>query len=312
MLLSAVVTLLSSQLQVYVASGVSADAIRASELCAKTKCLDGTAVHDRFFPRSSLLPGWDFDGFTAGPMDGWPKPLDEKWRSTTAKCRAIAGPPPWKSSEQSAALACGERASTELWAAWLAHQKATQVAVFETTRSGKGELLVVHAYAFPASEARVSEASLSESSLAQALKVLAPRALKLEGLPEKFVLSATEDAKAGVAGAFAGEAVVSTPVTGVKACDSAPSLLEVSGSDPLAKSVSTRWSASKIGKAPGRSCTLSETMRDERGIVQVTVVTATLSCGEVSVAGELATAAKNPVDVLSAKLVKQLATRLCR
>lgn len=51
-------------------------------------------------------------------------------------------------------------------------------------------------------------------------------------------------------------------------------------------------------------------MRDERGIVQVTVVTATLSCGDLI--RRTTIAAKNPVDVLSAKPVKQLATRLCR
>lgn len=295
MILSAVVTLLTSQLQVYVASGVTADSIRASELCSKTQCLDGTAIHDKFFPASQLR-GWDFDGFTAGPIDGWPKALDDAWRATTAKCRAVTGPQPWKPNTQLAAGACGEHASKELWSAWLAHSKATQVAVFKVSRSERGEALSVRSYKFPATEARLAEVSLADNTLEQALKQLAVTAANVSGTAESLVLPPRDESKTQ----FTGE-VVSTAVAGVKRCDGAPSLLEVSGADPLAKSVSTRWSASKVGKAQGRSCTLS-----------VTKTTATLTCGEVVVSSEVGALAKNSVESLSGKLVKSLADRLCR
>lgn len=309
MILSAVVTLLSSQLQVYVASGVTADQLRASELCTKTQCLDGTAVHERFFT-GSTMGAWDFDTFNAGPMEGWPKSLDDTWRAATAKCRAIAGPPPWKGNVATVS-SCADRTARELWGAWLAHHKATQVAVFSKSRNDKGDVLRVRSYTFPANEARIAEVPLAMSTLDEALKQLAPKAAKVAGLPDQFELPPKEEAKSFV-GSFAGEAAVTSAVSGVKTCDLAPSLIEVVGSDPLAKSIATRWAASKVGTAQGRKCTLSETTREERGLMKLTVVTATLVCGDVAVASELATMAKNPVDTLSGNLVKMLSQRLCR
>lgn len=310
MILSAVVTLLSSQVQVYVVDGVQPNVVERSEYCAKAKCLDGSDVYRQFFPSIGVVRTTDFQAFTAGPFKGWPTSLDGKWRELVAKCRALAGPPPWKTTAVQA-IGCAEETANELWGAWLSEQKATRVAIFSTTKKETKWVVSLTAFEFPATKRVRDEVVLDDAKSEAAVMKLAKRAQSLESATEAYVFPPKTEA-AGVVSAFNEQPVATGAVPGVRTCEGAPGLLEVSGLEPLAKSVSTRWAASKIGGGAGRKCTLSETRRNESAVMPMTVITATLTCGETSVATELATIAKTPVENMSAKLVKSLSERLCR
>lgn len=75
------------------------------------------------------------------------------------------------------------------------------------------------------------------------------------------------------------------------------------------------WAASTAGSGSARDCGLKLTTHDERMVgSSMTVVSASLTCGDVTTTAESTTqqlGARTPVDILSARLVVHLAARLC-
>jgi hypothetical protein len=131
----------------------------------------------------------------------------------------------------------------------------------------------------------------------------------------EFTVSATSTATAQSPSELVQGPAVTTPVALKQRCDSLPAALTFTGRGPTAESITARWPTAAKGTGAARACSLAMTQHDEAvGVMPITVVQATLTCGQTTVSVE---AAKSPpgrsgVDVLSDKLMQAFAAQLCR
>ncbi len=310
MLLSLVLSLTTSQVQVIAVITVPDTVIRQSPLCRRRKCVDGTAIHQYLFA-DGMLVGQDFQGFQAAPMKGWPEALVPQWKDGVKACREVAGPPPWKDGvAMSTASSCAKRLSERLWGAWLTHQKAERVAVFSAVYDDTSVTLTVLASEFPSTSRVWIEEKAPLDKADAALGRLAAAAESLSGQREPWVSPPPPDQTG--APVFASKKVVSTAVAGVKSCDAAPASLRFAAPGAVGESVAARWSASVKGKAPARECTVAESSHQEDMMgAMLSVATVKVTCGDTMAVAESAADAPNAIEVTSANVVKKLAAQWC-
>lgn len=315
-MLSALVVVALHAAPVDVVVVTAPDPARASlkKALAGRTVIDASALYAYLFA-SGPMPMQDFDAFRAAPVAGWPKPLAATWKDGLAHCRGIAGPPPWKDDEVTA-FACATRLSEFLWEKYLEATKADRVILFHGgVDQKKGGLEVTWITYRPDEEdSRHRQHAGTEDEYPAVVDAAVGTLLAGDGFRARRSMVKVLFDEVHV-DPFAGEAPVTKAVTLKTSCDGLPKALRVTTPGPLADSVAARWTASTAGSGSARDCGLKLTTHDERMVgSSVTVVSASLTCGDVTTTAESTTqqlGARTPVDILSARLVVHLAARLC-
>jgi hypothetical protein len=268
------------------------------------------------------MMGPDFDGFTAAPIAGWPESLKPAWVSGVAQCRAIAGPPPWKGGTAAAnAMTCGMRLAGWLWEKYLGSVNAKRSLTVTVLEEGAKTTVSFRLWEVGATIEWVDQFTCDTADLAPQVTKRLGRVVAHQTKSEphrtttEFTVSATPAPIAETPSELIQGPAVTTPVTLKQRCDTLPQAITFTARGPTAESITARWPAAAKGTGAPRACSLAMTQHDESvGVMNLTVVQATLTCGEASVTVE---AAKSPpgrsgIDVLSDKLMQAFAARLCR
>ncbi len=281
--------------------------------------LDASQLHALVFQDGSVM-GPDFEAFTAAPVAGWPESLTPAWVSGVARCRAVAGPPPWKGrAAASKAMICGSRLAGWLWERYLGSVEARRSIVVSVSTEGATATVDLRLWEVGAPVEWVDHLTCPTKDLGAKVSARLGEVLAHQTRSERHETTTEFDAAptAGAEGSsgelLAGPAVT-TPVTLKQRCDALPGTLTFTTHGPTAESIAARWPAAAKGTGPARSCSLAMTQHEESGLMNMTVVTATLTCGQTTVSTE---AAKSPpgrsgIDVLSDKVMQEFAARLCR
>jgi len=326
MLLPTLVVLTAAPVHLFVYSGVEAPnpAQLMKKYDADAKVINAGGIYGLF--HTGLLFE-DFDGFNRAPPKGWPEELAPAWTEAMAYCRGTLGPPPWKGSN--APLICSQRITEFLWQKYFAFTHADRVffvngffdAGLDTdevtgTTFTPGEnvehfiLLKGHAKDFPGHLDQAISALMKPDLLQRQPRVVAA-ALPALNADQKAKATAPRDP-------FAGRKASSEPVKLAKECDAMPVSLSVTPASVVGAALESRWMASAKGRAPTASCTLDLTTHEEAMgpplPSTVTVVGATVTCGTATASAEAMqqSLGRNPVDLMTERLLTGLAKSFCR
>lgn len=318
MLLFASLVLAAAPVHVIAVHGPKTEATLARLMATSSAALDASELHEYLLRPPATVLMQDFDGFSAAPLPQWPTAAAEVWTQGMAYCRAVAGPPPWPPSGQSTAMACGTRLSTYLWQQFASLQKASRVFEVDVViDERRGKVEVRGSVWEPRSRdvlyfEEYGPVAKQDALLEQIVSALIAK----QGKPKaRNVVSELASAKLG--DPFAGQAVATTAIELKKSCAALPKSLMFAQKSILADSLAARWKPADA-KGDALPCTLNYNEHTESGGSQVnTVMTTLMTCSANVVTVELArdagaTQNRTLVDVVSERLVQNLATKLCK
>lgn len=317
-----------SAVMVLAASPVHVVAVHASDretglvlkaLSGKGTTIDATPLHAYLLRPKVIIPMQDFDGFTAGPAQGWPRAASDVWKKAVAHCLTVVGPPPWSRTSVPTAVSCANRLSEFLWQRYAAEVKAARVFVIDVAVDEKNNLSSVTGLVWEPSVE--NQLALEERGAAGDAKALIDKVTKAllgkQGLlTPRLVISEFGSGPAGSPDPFHREPKVTTAITLKKSCAALPVKLTVTPAGPVGESFAARW-APADATGPELACALTFSEHEEPSpfgpLPAMTVVTVTASCGKTSfvVEGAKARLREPPVDVISNKLAQGLAAKLC-
>lgn len=318
MILVASLLLAASPVHVVAVHGPKTEATLARLVKTSSGAIDASELHAYLLRPPSTALMQEFEGFSAAPIPQWPSTAADVWTLGMAHCHSVAGPPPWSPSKQSTAMACGTRLATYLWQQYATLQRASRVFEIDVVvDERRGKVEVRGSMWEPTSRdvlyfEEYGPVAKQDALLEQIVSALIANQGKTRA---RNVVS--ELASAVLGDPFAGQAVASSPVDLAKTCAALPRRLTFTQKGILVDSLTARW---KPADAKGESlpCTLNYNEHTESGGSQVnTIMTTLMTCSSYVVTAELARDAgaaqkRALVDLVSEKLVQNLATKLCK
>ena len=316
LLLTALVLAASTPVHVIAVHGPKTETALAKLMGTSAGALNATELHSYLLRPTSMMSMQDFEGFTAAPIAQWPADSAELWKQSVAHCSSIVGSPPWPPSKLPSAMACGTRLSTYLWQQFASLQKAARVFELDVTVDDRrGKVEVRGSVWEPSSRDVLSFDEFGPVAQQDALiEQVVSSLIAKKGKPQaRNVVS--ELASAVIGDPFAGQAVANSAVELPKTCAAMPKSISFTQKGILADSLVARWKPAEAKGEP-LACTLNFNEHTESGMGGVmTVMTTLLTCSANVVTVELARSAagkRSLVDLVSEKLVQNLATKICK
>lgn len=287
--------------------GVALTTLR-TELAGSSQVVDISSLYRYLVLDTGMFDMQDFTHFTAAPIGGWPPELGKEWREGLETCRALAGPPPWKSP--ATAWGCSHRLSTYLLGRLAHHHHARAIYVVRVSPPGAPPTVFGEVFG-PDDETETTRiADLPTTGRADVIRALTRALITREGTAKARTVVNVLAQKPAI-DVFTGSAELGEALP-LKGCDRAPSALVVTPDSVLARTLVRRWAASNgKGTSPPATCTLELSLHIEDTFgTKLDVANAVLSCGGVSASSQLART-KQEIAKHSERLLTRVTERFC-